>query len=230
MVRAGCYRRRRAQAHIFPAVVSLPYSPDVGSDVWVGAITTLVGAALGGTISFVLSHQQLNDARMQRAEDATRDKHRRSEDRRFEAYSDFLIRARSCRNAVQGYYLHSDSRPSIEELDVLLQAANDTSALVFLLVETEGTYQACRAVLQALWRTRAIIHNIESSSTDNPWDELYEDFGRAGREFQIAARNELGVSGPVHPWIPSDESSHANIHRTTKANNPQQQPSSGTDT
>jgi hypothetical protein len=202
----------------------------VGSDVWVGAITTLVGASLGGTISFALSRQQLNAARMQRAEDATRDKHRRSEDRRFEAYSEFLIRVRSCRNAAQAYYLHSDSTPSIEELDVLLQAANDASALVFLLVETEGTYQACRAVLQALWRTRAIVHHMESSATDNPWDELYEEFGRSVRKFQIGARNELGVSGPVHPWVPSDESFHANMRRTAKVNSLQQQPAPGTET
>jgi len=38
----------------------------MASDVWVGAVATLVGAALGGAISFVLSRQQIKAARSQR--------------------------------------------------------------------------------------------------------------------------------------------------------------------
>jgi hypothetical protein len=172
----------------------------VSTDVWVGAITTLVGAALGGAISFVLSRQQLNDARLQRKESEEAERRRRSEDGRFQAYSEFLSCVRSYRNAVQAYYLHSDSRPSINELDALLQRANDTSALVFLLVEDEETYQGCRAVLNALWKARTITHGIESSSTDDPWLELNMEFGSNMRHFQNAARDELGVSGPTHAW------------------------------
>jgi hypothetical protein len=201
----------RCRAWIFPTAVRLPYPLDVGNDVWVGAITTLVGAALGGAISFVLSRQQLNDARLQRKEEETREQHRRSDERRFQAYSEFLARARAYRNAVQAYYLHSDNRPSIDELDVLLQTANDASALVFLLVESEGTYEGCRAVLGALWRARTITHHIESSSADDPWAELNKEFGRAMREFQNAARHELGVSGPAHPWVMSDARSYPDI-------------------
>jgi hypothetical protein len=174
----------------------------------VGAITTLVGAPLGGAISFVLSRQQLNDARLQRREAEIAAQRRRSEDRRFQAYSEFLTCTRSYRNGVEAYYLHSDNRPSINDLDALLQAANDASALVFLVVESEETYQGCRAVLQALWKARTIIHGIEPKSLDDPWIELNKEFGRTMRQFQNAARDELGVGGPTHPWDLSDVRSY----------------------
>jgi hypothetical protein len=110
----------------------------VSSDVWIGAVTTLAGAVLGGAISFLLSRQQMREARRQRQEEDARERRRRSADRRFEAYADFLTRTRSFRNAVEAYYLQSRHQP-------------------FML-------------------------------------------GRATREFQNAARNELDVAGPAEPW------------------------------
>ena len=180
----------------------------MSSDIWVGAITTLVGAALGGAISFVLSRQQLKDARLQRREVEIAEQRRRSEDRRFQAYSEFLTRTRSYRNGVEAYYLHSDNKPSISDLDALLQAGNDASALVFLVVESEETYQACRSVLRALWRARTIVHEIEPNIPDDPWTDLTQEFGRTMRQFQNAARDELAVGGPTHPWVASDMRSH----------------------
>jgi hypothetical protein len=179
----------------------------VGSDIWVGAITTLVGAALGGAISFALSRQQLNDARLQRKEEAAREQRRRSEDRRFQAYSEFLTRARSYRNALQAYYLHPGNRLSVGEIDTLLHAAVDASTLAFLVVESESAYEACRAVAEALWRAQAVIHGTASSIIGDPWPELNNELGRATREFQNVARDELGVGGPAHPWdTPAEKS------------------------
>lgn len=196
----------------------------MSNDVWVGAIVTLVGAALGGAISFVLSRQQLNYARLQRKEEAAREQGRRSEDRRFQVYSEFLIQARSYRNAVQAYYLHSDNKPSIAELDSLLRAAQDASTLVFLVVESEGIYRGCRAVLGALRKARAIIHHIEPSSTNDPWAELNIEFGRAAHEFENAACNELELGGSAGPWVTSDERPHHDIRGAElRANDPHRQ-------
>jgi hypothetical protein len=142
----------------------------------------------------------LNDARAQRKELEITERRRRSEDRRYQAYSEFLTRTRSYRNAVGAYYLHSDARPSVNDLDTLLQAANDASALVFLVVESEDTYQGCCAALDAIWKARAIIHALEPGSLENPWVEINKEFGRAMRQFQNGARDELGVEGPNHPW------------------------------
>ena len=101
---------------------------------------------------------------------------------------------------MESYYVNPRHKPSRKEIDALLHAANDASALVFLVVESNGTYQGCRTVLRALWRARAVIHSIEPSEAGNPWLELNVLLGRATREFQNAARSELGVSGPVEEW------------------------------
>jgi hypothetical protein len=172
----------------------------VSSDVWIGAVTTLAGGGLGGAISYVLNRQQMREARRQRQEEDTREQRRRSADRRFEAYADFLTRARSFRNAAEAFYLQPRRNPSLNEIDSLLQAANDAAALVFLVVEDTGTYEAGRHVLRALSRAQAVIHRIETPESGDPWDELNVMLGRATREFQNAARNELEVAGPAEPW------------------------------
>jgi hypothetical protein len=183
-----------------PRDAVLLYSRRVSSDVWVGAATTLVGAVLGGGISFLLSSQQVKEARRQRQEDEQREQRRRSMDRRFAAYADFLTRARSFRNAVEARYLQPGREPSLAEVDSLLQAANDASALVFLVVESEQTYEGCREVLRALRNARAVIHETEPDGDGNPWPDLNLLLGRATREFQNSVRNELEVSGPIAAW------------------------------
>jgi hypothetical protein len=202
----------------------------VNTDIWVGAVTALIGAGLGGAISFVLNRQQSNDARLQRKEEELRERKRRSEDRRFQAYSDFLTRARSYRNAVQAYYLHADNRPPLGEVDALLLAATDASSLVFLVVESDGTYKGCITILQALWRTQTIIHHIEPSTADDPWTEINNELGRSTRNFQNAARHELGVSGPMEPWVTYNEKSHPDILATElKARDLRPPPKAGTE-
>lgn len=166
---------------------------------WVGAATTLAGALLGGAISLVLSRQQAREARLQRQEEDARERLRRSADRRFQAYSDFLTGARSFRNAVEAYYVHPRHKPPLTALDDLLQSASNASSLVFLVVESDGTYQGCRGVLRALSHARSVIHEIGQAGED-PWPELNLLLGRATREFQNSARAELGVSGPAEPW------------------------------
>ncbi len=172
----------------------------MSSDVWVGAITTLAGGLLGGAISFVLSRQQARDARRQRAEDDIREQRRRSEDRRYAVYSDFLTQARSFRNAVEAHYAHPREKPGVTEIDSLLQNANDASALVFLVVESRETYEGCRSVLRGLSQARALLGKTGKDPAADPWDQLNSLLGQVIREFQNAARAELGVSGPTVPW------------------------------
>ncbi|MGH3251055.1 MAG: hypothetical protein ACRDOI_33265 [Trebonia sp.] len=172
----------------------------MSSDVWIGAATTLVGAALGGAISYLLSWQQVKEARRQRREDDTRELRRRSMERRFAAYSDFLTRTRSFRNAVEAHYLQPSHGSSLAEVDSLLQSANDASALVFLVAESEQTYQGCRNVLRALGQAREIIHGADPGTAGDQWADLNVLLGRATREFQNSARIELGVIGPIAVW------------------------------
>jgi hypothetical protein len=155
---------------------------------------------LGGAISFLLSRQQMGEARRQREEEDAREHRRRSMDRRFAAYADFLTRARSFRNAVEAYYAQPGHGPSLAEVDSALQSANDASALVFLVMESEQTYEGCRVVLRALRSARSVIHETEPGAAPDPWPDLNVLLGRTTREFQNSVRNELGVSGPITAW------------------------------
>jgi ABC-type cobalt transport system substrate-binding protein len=163
-------------------------------------VTTLAGTALGGGISYFVGRQQAKDARSQRDEEYLREQRKQSADRRFQAYSGFLNGARSFRNGLETYYAHPRNEPSLAEIESLLHTANDASTLVFLVVESPGTYQACRDLLRALSRAGLIIRGSEPGAAADPWAELDTLLGKATREFQNAARNELGVPGPAEPW------------------------------
>jgi hypothetical protein len=163
-------------------------------------VTTLAGTALGGGISYFVSRQQAKDARSQREEEYLREQRKQSADRRFQAYSGFLNSARSFRNALEAYYAHPRSEPSLAGIESLLHSANDASALVFLVVESPGTYEACRGLLRALGKAGLIVRGSEPGAAVGPWAELSSLLGRATREFQNAARSELGVPGPAVPW------------------------------
>jgi hypothetical protein len=142
----------------------------------------------------------MKEARRQRQEDDAREHRRLSVDRRFQAYADFLTRARSFRNAVDRYYLQPRHKPSLADLDSLWQSANDASALVFLVVESDATYEGCRATLRALGTARDMVHGTDPAKSEDPWAVLNVLLGSATREFQNSARTELEVSGPVVPW------------------------------
>jgi hypothetical protein len=172
----------------------------VSSDLWLGAITTLSGAVLGGAISFVLSRQQMKDARAQRAEEAVRERHRRSVDRRLDAYADFYTRAYSFRNSIRAGQ-QSVPRLNIDEIGALSRSANAASSLVFLLVESPETYDACRAVVMAMSRTQDVIDDLGLDLPDKPWPELNEKMVIVLREFQAAVREELEVGGVERSWI-----------------------------
>jgi hypothetical protein len=172
----------------------------MGTDLWLGAVTTLIGAALGGSISFAVSRQQIKAAWLQREADAELEQRKRLEDRRFAAYSEFITRARSCRNALRAYYKYPANRPSLAELDALMQAAQDASTLVFLVVGSEEAYQGCLAIVRSLSAAQNVLHGTGPDEASDPWGQLNPMFGEATRLFQNAVRAELQVSGPAVPW------------------------------
>src|SRR4029077_10649268 len=104
-----------------------------------GAITTLSGATLAGAISLAISRQQLKAAHDQRAEDAEQDKHRRSIERRFSAYADFLDKTRSFRNALRPYGYQPVPLLAPKDISALARSAHAASPLAFLVVESRRT-------------------------------------------------------------------------------------------
>lgn len=171
----------------------LPYDSTVNADIWVGAVTTLAGAIIGGAISYLLSRQQIREARTQRAEEARRDQDRRSEERRFSAYSDFLTQARRYRSAIRPYRRDSAPGLTVQEIDAHAAAADAAGSLVFLVSRSLGTREACRKVLRTIGETLTVIHELSTDLGAGPWKELNNDMAGSLREFQNAARAELGA-------------------------------------
>jgi hypothetical protein len=63
----------------------------MGSAIWLASATGLVGVALGGLVSLAVSRQQIQEARALRADEASQEWYLRNADRRFNAFSEFMI-------------------------------------------------------------------------------------------------------------------------------------------
>ena len=160
----------------------------MSSDLWVGAVTTLAGAVAGGAISFILSRQQIKAAHAE-------ENLRRSADRRFEAYADFLTKARSFRNAIRRYGNNFDPAYTPAVVDELGHVAHTASALVFLVVESTKTYDVTRAIVTAISDAQKLLPGFGPDATDDPWFDQNEKMAKLLREFQVAAREELEIGG-----------------------------------
>jgi hypothetical protein len=171
----------------------LAYPHCMSADIWLGAVTTLAGAGLGGVISLALNRQQMRDAREQRTEDDERLKNRRSEDRRFDAYTNFSTCLRSYRDSIRVLEDPSAGQVSVDEIDAFARSVNTASALAFFIVESQATYQACRAIIGAVLKVQTALHSMDRSQA--LWTELNAEIAALVREFQVAARDELGVGG-----------------------------------
>jgi hypothetical protein len=167
----------------------------MSGDVWIGAVTTLAGAALGGLISFALSRQQINEARRQRVEQARLTREESSRERRLDCYAGFLSQARAYRNAVRSLGRRGSDVVATEQFDTLAAEADAASSQVFLLVESSDTYEACRSVVGAIGLSQKSLHAAESRSSASDAREINESVAASLRRFQVAARDELGVLG-----------------------------------
>jgi len=167
-------------------------------ELWVGAVTTLAGAILGGAISFLISRQLIIEARTQRKEEAARDRDRRSVERRFDAYADFLKRARSYRNAIRPYVI---TEAATRDIDALAQAADAAGSFVSLVAESEMTLNASHRVLAAIAASQELLHDPDSASREARWPEANDAMVLSLRQFQAAAREELEISGVDRSWI-----------------------------
>jgi hypothetical protein len=169
----------------------------VSSDLWIGAITTLSGTTLGGVISLLISRQQLKAARTQREEDAEQEKHRRSIDRKFSAYADFLDKARSFRNALRPYGNQPVPLLPPKDISALARSASAASPPAFLVVESRRTRVALGELVRAMGDIRGVLDDDRSDLADKPWPDLNKRIKSALDKFEDAARQELEVR-----WTP----------------------------
>src|SRR5690348_13263424 len=134
---------------------------------WFGAVTTLAGAALGGAISLALNRQQMKDARAQRTEEDLRERYRRSVNRRFDAYAEFITQALAYRNAIRVFVDGRSLRPSANDLNVLATAADAASSRVFMVLENQTTFESCRAILAAIRKIQSMVNDGDSGPSDD---------------------------------------------------------------
>jgi hypothetical protein len=137
----------------------------------------------------------MKDARAQRAEEFSREKQRRSADRRFDAYADFLTKARSFRNAIRQDGERRDPVFTTEAIDAIARSAHASSSLVFLVVESTATYDACRALVRVMRSVESLLHSSGPDARDDQWLELGHEMAHLLRVFQAGAREELEIGG-----------------------------------
>jgi hypothetical protein len=170
----------------------------VNADLWFGAVTTLAGAALGGAISYLLSRQQIKEARAQRLETERWDQARRSTERRIEAYKDFLTHARQFRNAVRPpHHPGSSFRIPVRDIDDLARAADAAGMVVFLVNESLRTQEACANAMRTIGSVVGTVHEFSGKPNVQRLDRANDEMARVLRDFQEAARDELGASESV---------------------------------
>jgi hypothetical protein len=169
----------------------------VNTSLWFGALTTLAGAALGGVISYVLSRQQIKDARAQRLEAERSERARRSEDRRLDIYADFLTRARTYRNVIRKPgNPEAGPRLPLAAIADLARTADAAGSLVHLVSQSEATAAACGEVMRTIGETSGVLHAHEGDMSGVPWEEINGTMSRVLRAFQVAARAELRMDEP----------------------------------
>jgi len=133
-------------------------------------MTGLVGAVVGGAITYLASIQQAREARAQRRDAEKPEAARRSQDRRLTAYAGFLTSARQFRNAVRSPHHHGAGlRVPIQEIDVLARAADSAGSLVFLLGESGRTGSACGTVLRTIGDVVGAVHDGETDPDQVRW-------------------------------------------------------------
>jgi hypothetical protein len=118
--------------------------------------------------------------------------------RKLDVYADFLKTARSYRNAIRPYVI---ARAAIRDVDVLAQAADAAAQFVLLVAESKETLTACRDILRAMGKSQELLHARYQPLRRARWSEANEAMTLHLRQFHMAAREELSVSGVEGSWF-----------------------------
>lgn len=94
-----------------------------------------------------------------------------------------------------GHGQKPDSKFAPGSIDDIARSAHTASSLVFLVVESPQTYQACRAIVSSISSAQSLLRDHDSYSADGPWSTINSEIAGLLREFQAAAREELGIVG-----------------------------------
>jgi hypothetical protein len=115
-------------------------------------------------------------------------------ERQATAYAAFITNARAYRNALRPL---AEVQPGLSrgDLDRLAAAIDSAGALVFILLQSLDTYKVCGEIISAMKSPQSTLHEARVPISKEQADELNDRMANLLRKFQIASRNELGVTG-----------------------------------
>lgn len=116
-------------------------------------------------------------------------------EKQADAYAAFITGARSYRNALRPLEKRPATDISRSELDGLAAVADNAASLVFIVLRSEATYHSCRAIVSAINRTQDALHRVDTVLTNSQRVSINNDMAQLLREFQVAVRDELEVTG-----------------------------------
>jgi hypothetical protein len=173
---------------------------------WIASGVGVLGVI--GTVTVAVSGfrntQKVTEQTIQAAADAnirtlTAARADRLWERQAAAYAAFMTNARAYRNALRPL---AEGQPGLSpgDLDRLAAAIDSAGALVFILLQDLDTYNVCSAIVSAMRSTQTTLHEGSVPISKERAAELNDKMANLLREFQITARNELGVRG-IEPAI-----------------------------
>ncbi len=157
-------------------------------------LPALIGVLIGALASFLVT--RTNDQTRWRRRHAAR-----WDQRRLEAYVDYgravkpMIHVASAVAGHRGFYPTMPPM-SLEEARDRFVLANEARAEkweMVLLLGDPATIAAARAWHKAVWRMWHVAGR--DTTTQEDWDEVFLNSGRARHEFYEEARRDLGVGG-----------------------------------
>jgi hypothetical protein len=174
---------------------------------WIAAGTGVLGVV--GTVIVAVSGfrntRKVTDQTIQAAaQDSIRALDAARADRLWEkqatAYASFITHARSYRNALRSLEGRSESTLPVNDIDELAVTANNAASIVFVVLTSNATYDACRTVVRTIDNTQRLLHDVDAQLSNNQRSKLNDDMAQCLRVFQVAARTELGVGG-IEPTV-----------------------------
>lgn len=164
------------------------------------------GAALGvvGTVTVAVSGfrntRSITDKTIQAgAQDSIRARNDARADRLWErkaaAYADFITHARSYRNALRAFAESGNSKPAAADTSSLAVTADNAASLVFIVLESQQTYDTCRAIVRAINASQVTLSRTSTALSRSQATKLNSYMAQLLRDFQVAAREELQVHG-----------------------------------
>lgn len=165
-----------------------------------GVVGTVVVAVSGFRNTRKVTDQTIQAAAQDsiRALDAVRAN--RLWEKQAAAYASFITHSRSYRNALRSLEDKSESALPVNDIDELAVAADNAASLVFIVLTSSATYDACRAVVRTIYNTQRLLHDVGAQLSNNQRSKLNHDMAQCLRVFQVAARAELRVAG-IEPTV-----------------------------